>query len=328
MIVLASDYKEQLLKSYDTTKDSLIRALNSEELTPVSFYVEPYDTPKFWDILSKADGLITAFLPINENFLEKAPKLKAISVNATGYSTLDMEALTKHGVMMRHITSYCTREVAEHAIAMMLSLNKNFLQYSYEINSLKKWKYMDLSPRRTVNHLTLTIFGLGQIGKMTASLANALGMKVQAFDPYVDRSTAQKNNVDLVDLITALETSDVIINHMVLTDSNRNFFNEDFFVRLKKRPIFINVGRGKSVDEKALLSALEKEYIYAVGLDVLESEDPDMNNCPFTGMKNVLLTPHSAFYSEESNRALEEISGENMGIMLKELSKSFSGENK
>ena len=315
MIVLASDYEDQLLNSYEVTKEAIIKGLGSTS-AELEFYVEAYGTEKFWDLLSKADGLITAFIPVDNEFLNKAPKLKFISVNATGYNSIDLIALSLHRVEMSHITSYCTREVAEHAISMVMALNKMMPEDHYDICREKKWKYMDRAPRRTVNHLTLTIFGLGRIGQVTAKLANALGMKVQAVDPYATKKQAFECNAKLVTKEVALETSDVIINHMVLNDSTRYYFNEEFFEKLKRKPIFVNVGRGGSVSEKALLEALESGKIASAGLDVLEDENPNLEKCPFVGLPNVLLTPHSAFYSEDSNRELEVISGRNMGMYL------------
>ena len=180
MIVLASDYEDQLLNSYELTKEAVEKAYKGHGGEKLEFLVEPYGTPEFWRILQQATGLITAFLPVDRAFLEKAPNLRFISVNATGYNSLDMEALADHGVAMSHITSYCTREVAEHAISMLMALNKRMPEYHDDICRKKKWKYMDRAPRRTLDHLTLTIFGLGRIGRMTAKLANALGMTVQA----------------------------------------------------------------------------------------------------------------------------------------------------
>ena len=317
MLVLASDFKGQLLGSYELTEKALREAYGKQgEREELLFLVEPYDTPRFWELLKKADGLITAFLPIDEAFLKRAPKLKMIAVNASGYNSLDMEALKNHGVSMSHIVSYCTREVSEHAIAMMLALNKNFPQYGYAIQQEKRWKYMELPPRRTVNHLTLTIFGLGQIGRMTAELAKSLGMKVQAVDPYLPKEVADACGVTLVDKKNAMETSDVIINHMALSEQTKNYFNQEFFEGLARKPIFINVGRGGSVDEMALLRALEEGFLYAAGLDVLEEENPNLENCPLVGREDILLTPHSAFYSEDSNGALEEVSGSSMGYFL------------
>ena len=333
MLVLASDYEDQLLGNYEITEKAMREAYakcsrgESNTVSPdeLRFVVEPYNTPKFWELLKEADGLICAFIPVDESFLAKAPSLKMISVNATGYNALAMDALKSHHVSMSHIVSYCTREVAEHAIAMMLALNKNFPQYGYAIHKEKKWKYMDLVPGRTVDHLTLTIFGLGRIGQMSATLANALGMKVQAVDPYLPKEIAEKCHVALVDKKEAMDTSDVIINHMVLNDVTKCYFDQEFFDGLKKHPIFINVGRGGSVDEGALQRALEHGEVRAAGLDVLMEEDPDLNRCPFVQMENVILTPHSAFYSEDSNRALEEISGSSMGQFLAGYTKDIQG---
>ena len=103
---------------------------------------------------------------------------------------------------------------------------------------------------------------------------------------------------------------------MNLTAENYHFFNEETFKLMKNRPIFINVGRGGSVDENALEKALNSGIIRAAGLDVLEAEEPNLDLCGLLGRKNVLITPHSAFYSSESIEKLQTISGANMGYCL------------
>ena len=146
-------------------------------------------------------------------------------------------------------------------------------------------------------------------------------MEVLAVDPYVAKNPqcveeAAKYKISVVTAQEALDRADIITNHMNLTEENYHFFNEEAFSKMKKHPIFINVGRGGSVDEKALVHALDTKQIRAAGLDVLEDENPDLENCSLTGRENVIITPHSAFYSSESIEKLQIISGANMGYYL------------
>lgn len=311
MYILISDYKEQMEPDYTMTTDVILKAAPEAQIA-----IEPYGTPAFYEALDKADGLITAFIPVDEALIEKAPHLQCVSQNAAGYSNVDTEALRKRGIELRYIKEYCTREVAEHAISMMLALNHSFKKYENRMEKYHEWQYQKVAPCRTVNRQTLAIFGLGKIGKMTASLGKALGMHVIAVDPFITKEQALTAGVTLVSRETALAQADVIINHMALTQENYHYFDEEAFAKMKQQPIFINVGRGGCVEEDALLHALDKGIVRAAGLDVLEAENPDMEKCSFLHRDNVILTPHCAFYSEESIKALHEISAGNLMEVL------------
>lgn len=307
MKVLVSDFGEQMEADYQLTKEAVWQIFNEAEIV-----VEPYGTDVFFAELEKADGLITAFLPIDEAFLEKAPNLKYISINAAGYSNVDLKDTNSRGIKVCHISEYCTREVSEHTLSMAMALNNNLKIYGRDV-ARGNWNYGNAPMRPTLDSLTVVIFGFGKIGRCTSRLLGGLGCQVCFVDPYVgaDAEGARKVEIEQV-----YELADVIINHMALTDENYHMFDYDFFKSCKKQPIFINVGRGGCVDEDGLLSAISDKLIYAAGLDVLEDENPNMKESPLAGLENVLLTPHAAFYSANSMRRLHEISGGNMGYML------------
>jgi D-3-phosphoglycerate dehydrogenase len=161
------------------------------------------------------------------------------------------------------------------------------------------------------------IVGFGKIGQAVGKRAQAFGMQVVAYDPYISAEAAEKQHVKLVDLDTLLTTSDVISIHMNLTKENTAFFTLDVFKKMVKKPFIINVARGAMIDEKDLVTALDTNLVRGAGLDVLESEYPDMKTCPLVGRPNVILTPHSAFYSKTAEFLSAKITVENLVKCLK-----------
>ena len=133
-------------------------------------------------------------------------------------------------------------------------------------------------------------------------------MRVIAVDPHADEQQAQLMGVCLTNTDTLLQAADVISNHMNQTAENECFFDEDCFRGMQRHPIFLNVSRGASVDEQALVRALDEGWIRAAGLDVLREEKPDLAQCPLLGRENVIVTPHAAFYSARSIEALQRLS--------------------
>ena len=259
---------------------------------------------------------LTGFLEIGEEILAQVPDLECISVSGVGYSNIDVAAAKRHHVAVCHIREYCTEEVAEHTFALIGALNRHLKYYTKRVEEEHEWKYQTIGGEKNLSGQILAIFGFGKIGKRVAALAGAYGMKVLAVDPYADEKDAACRGVRLVSAGEAFAEADVITNHMNLTAENEHYFDERAFANMQKNPIFINVGRGRCVDETALQQALDSGKIRAAGLDVLEAEAPDLTSCGLIGRENVILTPHSAFYSAESILKLQRISGANMGYFL------------
>lgn len=310
MKVLISDYKEHMEEDYTMTVEAI-----KEEMPGADISIVPYDTPEFYEKLSDADGLLTGLVPVDETLLSHTNHLKCISVSAAGYNNIDMEETKKRNIGVCHIEEYCTREVSEHAIALMMALNRNLEAYDRDITN-KMWMYHMVPPRKNIDSQTLLIFGFGRIGRQTAALAKALGMSVMAVDPFVDEEVMHSMGVVKTDREEGLRKADIMINHMNLTEDNYHYFNKEAFEMMKEDALFINVGRGGCVDEDALLYALDHHQIAGAALDVLEDETPDLEKCPFVNRKDVILTPHSAFYSINSTEKRHKISGRNLGAFL------------
>ena len=142
-------------------------------------------------------------------------------------------------------------------------------------------------------------------------------MRILVYSPTGKTINKEAYPVQFVSAEEFFEKSDIITNHMAIGKEHYHFFNEEAFRKMKRCPLFINVGRGAAVEEAALLKALQNGWIRGAGLDVLESEMPELKKTGLTGREQVILTPHSAFYSEESLRALQDISCDNLIYFFK-----------
>ena len=308
MKIVISDYTDTLNRNLEYEKKLLTDAIPNCEVV-----IYPYKNKEsLIKVLSDADGLITAFLEIDNSILSKCPKLKCISINATGYDTINLNDAREHNVSVCAIKEYCTIEVAEFTMALLLSLSKKIKMHQNNIEEKKIWQYELVGSVLRLENKTLAIYGLGKIGQEVAKRALAFNMNVVAVDPYIPQSIADKLGVKLVDNNYVFKHADIISNHMNVLKDNTKYFNHDYFSKLEKRPIFINVGRGICVDESALIYALDNNLISSAGLDVLSDESPNISTNPLFNRPNVIITPHAAFYSDESSKLLQEISCNNL----------------
>lgn len=313
--VLISDYPNVLAE-----RDLSIEVNLLKEFLPADseITVYPYvNEDEFIERMSGVDVLLTAFLPLKEDILGKFPDLKGIAVNATGTNTIDTDYAEKLGVAVLNLGAYSTEDVANHTIALLLALNqKLFIHRKFIVAGF--WSYQKAGEVKRLSSQTLAIFGLGRIGQAVAKRAKSFGMSVIAYDPFIPEEVADQLGVKLVSIETIQAEADVISLHLFANSANEHFFNRDFFKKLKKPVIFINVARGSLVDEVALIEALDEGKVIGAGLDVLESENPDLSDNPFLKRDNVILTPHSAFYSQDSLNTLQVQTVKNAVAILKE----------
>lgn len=309
MKVVICDYKDVLDRELEYEKDIIKNGIKDAD---ISVYEYKGDNEEFIKEIEDADAILTAFLDIDKDVINKCKNLKCISINAVGYDTVDLEAARKNNVTVCAIEEYCTQEVAEHTLALILSLNRGIKHYINDIDNKNVWKYQSITGLRRLEGQTLGVYGLGRIGRAVAKRSQGFGINVVAVDPYISQEFADKYGVKMVNSDYINENADIISNHMNKNNSNNDFFNLEEFKKMKKNPIFINVGRGSCVNEKDLLIALERNYIRGAGLDVLEAENPDIKNNKLVKRENVIITPHAAFYSETSMRELQRISCENI----------------
>lgn len=308
MKVLISDYAELMNDTAQKEKHYLLKKHPEWE---VEIYPYSNNQEELIKKLNGAEVLLTAFLPLNQEILEKMYTTKCISIDATGYSTVDLAMATKKGIGVLAIDEYCTFEVAEHTMSLIMALSRGIKNYIREIEENYKWHYETAGKLKRLNGQKIGIFGFGRIGQRVAMLARSFGMEVYVYHDIAYPIT-DKQDVHLADIDEICDQCSIITNHMSQTKDNKYFFNKDFFSKLKQAPIFINVGRGEAVEEKALVWALKAGILNGAALDVLETENPDLRNCRLLNRDNVIITPHAAFYSSESIEALSRISANNI----------------
>lgn len=305
MKIVFAEYPETRNRNVDTELACM------PEGTEVGFAVyDEQNLEAYREALADCDAVITGFAPIDEKAIDAMRNCKIISVQATGWNFVAHEYAKSHGIAVSAIGEYCTKEVADHTIMLMLALRKRLPYLQRRVNVEKVWETATLETLgiKGVWGQTLGIVGLGKIGKAVAARAKAFGMEVIACDPFIPDSDFEKAGVKKVDIEYLLANSDVVSSHMDLNHTNERYFDAEKFAMMKKQPIFLNVSRGGEVDEDAMLAALESGQILAVGLDVLTSESPELESCPFIGREDCIVTPHSAFYSDDSIEACERIS--------------------
>lgn len=271
---------------------------------------------------SEADVLIVQFAPVTRRVIEKLHKCKLICRYAIGVDIIDIEAATEHEIFVANVPDYCIDEVSNHAIALLMSLARKIPLIS---NSVKegKWDYTVAKPLHRMLGSKLGIIGYGRIGSLVARKLNNFGMDVITCDPWIRAEISQQDRVRKVDMDTLLSTSDFISIHVPLTKDTRHLLSDEQFGKMKKGVTIVNTARGPVIDEQALIRALESGIVSGAALDVMEKEPLSLDS-PLRKMPNVILTPHFAWYSDESIKLLQRsVAEEALRVLRGELPKNL-----
>jgi D-3-phosphoglycerate dehydrogenase len=263
-----------------------------------------------------ADVVLTDYSPFTRKVIEQLRSCQLISVAATGYNSIDLEAAADKGIRVCAIDEYCTDEVADHVILLMLALCRRLPEYHQQVQSEHRWQFDSLSGLARMSDLTLGIVGFGKIGQAVARRASGFGMTLLAYDPYPNAAAGADLNVRFCELAELYSMADVISLNCGLTTENEHLLDAGAFQQMTRKPLLINCARGALVDEEALVHALDSGQISGAALDVLSEESPDLQASNLTGRGNVILTPHVAFYSDASIRDNRRISTANIRNFL------------
>ncbi len=261
---------------------------------------DEYDEQLTVDLLREADGVIfSSNGPMSRTVIEQLPKLKLIFRYGIGLNSIDLDAATEAGKVVCYTPGYCSEEIGIHAVALGLAALRNIAWYDRMTRQGVWLKGNGPLPRRPRN-LTIGLFGLGGSGRVVAkAMGQGFGSKLIAHDPYVAIDAAEKMNVRLVPFEQLLQQSDMIFITAPLLPATRHIFNADAFTRMKDGAILVNISRGGLVDTEAMTAALRSGKLAKAALDVFEKEPLDPQ-CELLHHDSVTVTPHSAYYSQES----------------------------
>lgn len=251
--------------------------------------------------LQDATAVCNQYAPFTEKVFAALPKLKTVVRYGVGVDNVDLKAASAHGVTVCNVPDYGTNEVADHGIALLLELVRKVGQANNDVQA-GIWDYARYIPVRRMSTLTVGIIGLGRIGSAFAKRAHAFGCKVIAYD--IDYTHAKADSelsfVELKDSMDeVLASSDVISLHCSLNESNAHFMNAQNFAKMKQGSFFVNVSRGGLVNEADLAHAVKSGHLSAAGIDVTCTEPLDANS-PLRACKNIVITPHMAWYAVEA----------------------------
>ena len=249
-----------------------------------------------------ADAILVTYAKLPGTLLRQLTRCKAIGRFGLGVDNIDLPAASECGIAVNYVPDYCLREVSDHAMALLLALARKVTLANKLVQS-GRWEVPPIVPLRRLEGQVLGLIGFGNIPRMLAPKAKAFGFKVITYDPYVNTGTATALGVECVGFDDLLARADFISVHAPLQPATRGLMNAKAFAKMKKGAYLINTARGPLVDEAALVAALDSGHLGGTALDVVTTE-PLAKDSPLIGRDNVILTPHTAFYSVE---ALEEL---------------------
>jgi D-3-phosphoglycerate dehydrogenase len=256
--------------------------------------------------VGQADLLISGGAVIDDAVLDQLPNVRFLVRPYVGYDDIDVDAVTRHGIVFANVPDAFIEEVANHTMALILACNRKLLQSDAFVRS-GRWpagarNREGTIPIRRLSALTLGFVGFGNIARLVLERARPFGFRFVASDPYVSTEAAAALGVTLMPLEQLLSESDFVSLHVFLNAETRHLMNAERLARMKPGSFLINTSRGPVVDEAALIEALSAGRIAGAGLDVFEVEPVAADN-PLLKMRNVVLTAHIASYSEEGDIA-------------------------
>ncbi|WP_373236385.1 C-terminal binding protein [Cohaesibacter celericrescens] len=258
------------------------------------------------EVIAQCKGgniILNQYGKFDDRVFTALPEVKQIVRYGVGVDNIDLEAATRHGVQICNVPDYGMHEVSDHALALMLSLIRK-IPATIDQTRRREWDFRQMAPIRRITDMTIGVLGGGRIGGLFAKKALPLAKEVIVFDPYKTELEAATPGVKQVDFEELLSKADVLSIHCPLSDETRGLISAEALKRMKPGAIIINTARGGIVDEAALAEQLLSGALGGAALDCI-SKEPITQDSPLLDMANVFITPHMAYYSEESSQELK-----------------------
>jgi D-3-phosphoglycerate dehydrogenase len=288
----------------DTVFPSLDLALG--ELKPLDPELRISKSSAAEDILAvaeEADAILVTYAKLPGELIRALKRCRAIGRFGLGVDNIDIAAATEKGIPVTYVPDYCMQEVSDHAMAFLLALGRKIV-FSNKLVQAGRWEMPAVVPMRRLSSLTLGLLGFGNIARALVPKAKAFGMRVIAHDPFAKADAFKALGVEYLSFDALLASSDFVSLHVPLLPATRGLIEGSALAKMKRTASLINTSRGPLIDETALVAALDAGTIAGAALDVVASE-PLAKNSPLLGRDNVILSPHTGFYSVEALAELQ-----------------------
>ncbi|AXH98222.1 C-terminal binding protein [Sporosarcina sp. PTS2304] len=249
-----------------------------------------------------ADAVICAYEPFTKRVIEALPKLKLIAFGTIGFNYADIEYAREKNIPVTHISQYCVKEVADYTAGMLIMLNRMILPFNKSVKEDLVWDYNLFPTMRRLESQTVGLLGFGNISRLVTQRLKPFNCKVIAYDPFVSAEKATEYGVDLLSFEEVLQQSDLISLHLPANEKTKEIINSASIEKMKDGVVLVNAARGQVVDEDAIVQAIDSGKMAYYAADVLQEEEPNLQTHPFIQRENIILTPHIAYYSQESLR--------------------------
>ncbi|MBW8270749.1 C-terminal binding protein [Caldovatus aquaticus] len=263
-----------------------------------------------------ADAVYAKGMKFTRRMIEALERCRIIALGTVGVDYVDVAAATEKGIPVTNCPDTFIEEVADHAMMLLLAAHRRALEQD---RMVREGRWAEGRPQllqipRLMGQ-TLGFIGFGRVARATARRAAPFGLRLLAYDPYVEELVMPAHGVQPASLPELLAQSDFVSLHLPDTPETRGFLQEKHFRQMKPNAIFINTGRGPTVVETALIRALQEGWIAGAGLDVFETEPPRPDN-PLLAMRNVILSPHNASASARFDPARRRRVGQELALVL------------
>ena len=298
---------DSVFPTLDTARE-VLRAVGAE------LQLAPERTPEaILRIAAPADALLVTYATITAEMIAQMTRCRIISRFGIGVDNVDIGAATEAGIVVTKVPDYCIDEVSDHALALLLAAARKIPLSNAQVHA-GRWEMKAVVPIHRLRGSVLGLVGFGRIPQLVAPKAQSFGLRVMAYDPYALPEALARAGVEPVDFSQLLKQSDYVSIHTPLLPETRGLFNAEAFRQMKPTAYLINTARGPIVDEADLARALDAGQLAGAALDVMPQEPPV--GSPLIGRDNVIITPHTSFYSEESLLELQRKAAEEVVSVL------------
>lgn len=250
-----------------------------------------------------ADAVLNCYVRMPREAIEELERCRIIARYGVGVDTIDLDAASERGIVVTNVPDYCRAEVSDHTLALILALARRLPKLDRSVQS-GEWQATEAKPTFRLSEQSLGLVGFGRIARDVARKARAFGLRVLATDPFVAHERMAEQGVEPRRFSELLSESDFVSIHAPLTAETNHLIDAEALALMKPTAYLVNTSRGPLVDSAALCAALDSRRLAGTGLDVLEDE-PLSADHPLRGRDNVIITPHTAFYSEEAVAELQ-----------------------